>query len=310
MIIEAFPRRCGPVIHRWLKSQYLGLASLETQSTLNYLKNMPELPEVEVTRLSLAGRIASARIDAVVVGKPLRWPLGCEPHQLIGQHVLAVRRRGKYLLLDLSNGLLLMHLGMSGSVSFALDLPGPGKHDHFDLVTSLGTLRLHDPRRFGAVVYASEEADAEAQKLLGQLGMEPLSDAFDARVFYQLLKGRNVAIKPLLLAGKAVVGVGNIYASEALFVAGIRPTTKASLISKPRAARLHRAIQDVLTNAVAMGGSTLRNFSSADGQAGHFQREAMVYDRAGLPCRICAAPIKTIRQGQRSTFYCASCQKP
>ena len=271
---------------------------------------MPELPEVEITRLSLAGRIANARIEAVVVGKPLRWPLGCEPQRLLGQHVLAVRRRGKYLLLDLSNGLLLMHLGMSGSVSFALDLPEPGKHDHFDLMTNLGTLRLHDPRRFGAVVYASGEADAVAQKLLGQLGVEPLSEAFDALAFHQVLKGRKIAIKPLLLAGKAVVGVGNIYASEALFLAGIRPTTQASLISKPRAVRLHLAIQDVLKNALALGGSTLRNFSSADGQAGHFQREAMVYDRAGLPCKVCGTPIKVIRQGQRSTFYCATCQKP
>ena len=271
---------------------------------------MPELPEVEVTRLSLAGRITGARIEAVVVGKPLRWPLGCAPQQLLGQQVLAVRRRGKYLLLDLSHGLLLMHLGMSGSVNFALDLPAPGKHDHFDLVTSLGTLRLHDPRRFGAVVHASGQADAVAQKLLGQLGVEPLEDAFDAQMFHQLLQGRKVAIKPLLLAGKAVVGVGNIYASEALFLAGIRPTTRASLISKSRAARLHLAIREVLATAVALGGSTLRNFSSADGQAGHFQREAMVYDRAGLPCRACAAPIKGIRQGQRSTFYCAVCQKP
>ncbi|ABM36220.1 bifunctional DNA-formamidopyrimidine glycosylase/DNA-(apurinic or apyrimidinic site) lyase [Polaromonas naphthalenivorans] len=271
---------------------------------------MPELPEVEVTRLSFAERIAGARIEAVLVGKPLRWPLGCETQQLQGQRVLAVRRRGKYLLLDLSEGLLLMHLGMSGSVSFGLNLPVTGKHDHFDMVTSLGTLRLHDPRRFGAVVYASGEDDAVAKKLLGRLGVEPLSDAFDALVFHQWLKGRKTAIKPLLLAGQAVVGVGNIYASEALFLAGIRPTTKASLISKPRAARLHRAIQDVLTNAVAKGGSTLRDFSNADGEAGHFQLDAMVYDRAGLPCRVCAAPIKSIRQGQRSSFYCATCQKP
>ncbi|CAM3430210.1 bifunctional DNA-formamidopyrimidine glycosylase/DNA-(apurinic or apyrimidinic site) lyase [Polaromonas hydrogenivorans] len=271
---------------------------------------MPELPEVEVTRLSFAERIAGARIEAVLVGKPLRWPLGCETQQLQGQRVLAVRRRGKYLLLDLSEGLLLMHLGMSGSVSFGLNLPAAGKHDHFDMVTSLGTLRLHDPRRFGAVVYASGEDDAVAKKLLGRLGVEPLSEAFDALVFHQLLKGRKTAIKPLLLAGQAVVGVGNIYASEALFLAGIRPTTKASLISKPRAARLHRAIQDVLTNAVAKGGSTLRDFSNADGEAGHFQLEAMVYDRAGLPCKVCAAPIRSMRQGQRSTFYCATCQKP
>ena len=270
---------------------------------------MPELPEVEVTRLSFAGRIAGARIERVVMGKALRWPLGCMPQKLHGQQVLGVRRRGKYLLLDLSEGLLLMHLGMSGSVSFGMGLPAPGRHDHFDMVTSLGTLRLHDPRRFGAVVYASSEADAAAQKLLGRLGVEPLSEAFDALVFHEALKSRKTAIKQVLLGGQAVVGVGNIYASEALFLAGIRPTMKALRITKPRAALLHRAIQQVLTQAVAKGGSTLRDFSNADGQAGHFQLGAMVYDRAGLPCRVCAAPIKTLRQGQRSTFYCASCQK-
>jgi len=271
---------------------------------------MPELPEVEVTRLSFAERIAGARIEAVLMGKPLRWPLGCETRQLLGQRVGTVRRRGKYLLVDLSEGLLLMHLGMSGSVSFGMNLPAAGKHDHFEMVTSLGTLRLHDPRRFGAVVYASGEADAVAQKLLGRLGVEPLSEEFDASLFHNALKGRKTAIKQVLLGGEAVVGVGNIYASEVLFLAGIRPTTRALRISKPRAALLHRAIRQVLTQAVAKGGSTLRDFSNADGEAGHFQLEAMVYDRAGLPCRVCAAPIKSIRQGQRSTFYCVNCQKP
>ena len=271
---------------------------------------MPELPEVEVTRLSFAGRIAGARIEAVVMGKPLRWPLGCEVQTLTGQHIKTVRRRGKYLLIDLSEGLLLMHLGMSGSVSFGLHLPPVGKHDHFDMVTSLGTLRLHDPRRFGAVVYASGEDDLVVQKLLGRLGVEPLGDEFDALVFHRALQGRKTAIKQVLLEGKVVVGVGNIYASEVLFLAGIRPATPALRISKPRAARLHRAIRQVLTQAVAKGGSTLRDFSNADGEAGHFQLDAMVYDRAGLPCKVCAAPIKGIRQGQRSTFYCAYCQKP
>ena len=271
---------------------------------------MPELPEVEVTRLSFANRIAGARIEAVSIGKPLRWPLGCPPRELVGQRVLGVRRRGKYLLLDLSGGLLLMHLGMSGSLSFGTGFCAPGRHDHFDMLTSLGTLRLHDPRRFGAVVYTSGEADPAAQKLLGRLGVEPLGETFEAVAFHQALKLRKTAIKQVLLGGEAVVGVGNIYASEALFLAGIRPTTKASRISKPRAALLHRAIQQVLAQAVAKGGSTLRNFSNAHGVAGYFQLEAMVYDRAGLPCRACVEPIKAIRQGQRSTFYCVRCQKP
>lgn len=271
---------------------------------------MPELPEVEVTRLSFAGRIAGAEIRSVTMGKPLRWPLGCEPLSLRSQRVLEVRRRGKYLLIDLSGGLLLVHLGMSGSISFGAGFAAPGKHDHFDMLTTQGTLRLNDPRRFGAVVFAASQDDPVAQKLLGHLGVEPLTETFDARQFHQALKPRRTAIKQVLLGGEAVVGVGNIYASEALFLAGIRPTTKASSISKPRAALLHRAIQQVLTQAVTKGGSTLRDFTNAQGEAGHFQLEAQVYSRAGLPCRVCGAPIKTIKQGQRSTFYCPRCQKP
>ena len=271
---------------------------------------MPELPEVEVTRLSLANRITSAQIQSVRLGKPLRWPLGYAPDTLHGQYVLGVRRRGKYLLLDLTAGLLLVHLGMSGSISFGQGLPAPGKHDHFEMLTSLGTLRLHDPRRFGAVVFASGETDLVARKLLGRLGVEPLTEAFDATSFHAALKLKKTAIKQVLLAGELVVGVGNIYASEALFLSGIRPTTSAGKLSKPRSARLHSAIRQVLAQAVAKGGSTLKDFSNPDGQTGYFQLEAMVYDRAGSPCRVCGDPIKNIRQGQRSTFYCAKCQKP
>lgn len=268
---------------------------------------MPELPEVEVTRRSFADRIAGARIEAVRMGKPLRWPLGVRPQTLVGRTVLRVRRRGKYLLLDLDAGLLLLHLGMSGSISFAPVQPDPGPHDHFDLATSRGVLRLNDPRRFGAVVFAQGEDDPVAVKLLGGLGVEPLED-FDAGAFHAALKRRKAPVKQVLLAGDIVVGVGNIYASEALFLAGIRPTVPAARISRPRADRLRDAIRDVLARAVRKGGSTLRDFS-ADGQAGYFQLEAMVYDRAGEPCRVCAAPVKSIRQGQRSTYYCAHCQK-
>jgi formamidopyrimidine-DNA glycosylase len=271
---------------------------------------MPELPEVEVTRLGFADRIAGAEIVGLTLGKPLRWPLGCAPSRLVGQKVLQVRRRGKYLLLDTSAGLLLIHLGMSGSLGFGTALPPAGKHDHFELQTTAGSLRLHDPRRFGAVVYAASEADAAAQKLIGRLGVEPLTDAFDARAFHQALQQRQTVIKQVLLAGEVVVGVGNIYASEALFRAGIRPTVRAARLSKTRAARLHAAIREVLAQAVAKGGSTLKDFSNAQGESGYFQLEAMVYDRAGLPCRVCAAPVKTIRQGQRSTFFCVNCQKP
>jgi len=275
---------------------------------------MPELPEVEVTRLSFAAPIAGAKVTAVRLGKPLRWPLGCLPDYLVGYTVRAVRRRGKYLLLDLDRelagtGLLLLHLGMSGSLSFSRQLPPGGVHDHFELVTTAGTLRLNDPRRFGAAVFAAGEHSEVAQKLLGRLGMEPLSDDFDVKAFHAGLRGRSAPIKQVLLAGDVVVGVGNIYASEALFHAGIRPTVRASKLSTPRAARLHAAVKRVLARAVERGGSTLRDFSSADGQAGHFQLEAMVYGRAGLACKVCGTAVKNIRQGQRSTFFCAKCQK-
>ena len=282
---------------------------------------MPELPEVEVTRLSFVRQIAGAKVLGVRMGKPLRWPLGCEAAELVGRLVLTVRRRGKYLLLELDRGLLLLHLGMSGSLVFARHLAAPGVHDHFDMVTSHGTLRLNDPRRFGAVVYAPGEDSAQAIKLLGRLGMEPLDEAvaegnsgaltigFDVKAFHTGLKSRKTAIKQVLLAGDVVVGVGNIYASEALFLAGIRPTLRASALSRPRTARLHAAIRQVLARAVERGGSTLRDFSNAQGEAGHFQLEAMVYGRGGLACKVCATPIKAIRQGQRSTFFCPQCQK-
>ena len=252
---------------------------------------MPELPEIEVTRLSFADAIAGARVLSVRLGKALRWPLGCAVAQLAGRSVRGVRRRGKYLLLDLDPGLLLLHLGMSGSLSFAKHLPAAGPHDHFEMVTSRGALRLNDPRRFGAVVYADSEDDPVARKLLGKLGMEPLSPDFEIEQFHAGLQRRKAAIKQVLLAGDLVVGVGNIYASEALFSAGIRPTLSAARLSRSRVAKLHAAIQEVLARAVAKGGSTLRNFSNATGAGGHFQLEVMVYGRAGQPCRVCGTPI-------------------
>ena len=270
---------------------------------------MPELPEVEVTRRSFADRIAGAQVRALSLGKPLRWPLGCEPSSLAGRQVRSVARRGKYLLVHLDEGVLLLHLGMSGSLQFAPSLPPRGVHDHFELLTSHGVLRLHDPRRFGAVVYAPSLEDARVLKLLGRLGVEPLEVGFEAVSFHRALKLRRSAIKQVLLAGDIVVGVGNIYASEALFMSGIHPALRADRLSKPRAARLHAAIVSVLQRAVALGGSTLRDFSSAEGQSGYFQLDAMVYGREGQPCRVCATPVKAMRQGQRSTFFCPACQK-
>jgi formamidopyrimidine-DNA glycosylase len=271
---------------------------------------MPELPEVEVTRRSFADRIVGARVQAVRIGKPLRWPLGCDPQALVGRTVRGVRRRGKYLLVDLDRGVLLLHLGMSGSLRFDSPMPQAALHDHFDLATTQGVLRLNDPRRFGAVVYCESESAPQAIKLLGGLGVEPLGEAFDAVAFHAGLRRRKAPIKQVLLAGDVVVGVGNIYASEALFLAGIRPTVPAARISRPRAARLHAAIRDVLARAVAKGGSTLRDFSNAQGESGYFQLEATVYDRAGEPCRVCGTPIRMIRQGQRATYFCPHCQKP
>ena len=271
---------------------------------------MPELPEVEVTRRSFAAGIEGARIMAAALGKPLRWPLGCDAQALVGRQVLGVRRRGKYLLLDLSEGLLLMHLGMSGRLLFAPQLPAPGSHDHFELVTDQGVLRLHDPRRFGAVVYAPAQDAPVARKLLDGLGVEPLSPAFTVQQLYAGLRASRAPIKQVLLAGKVVVGVGNIYASEVLFQAGIRPTTPACAVGLVRVRRLHRAIGEVLQQAIERGGSSLRDFASADGQLGHFQTVTKVYGRAGAPCGVCATPIVVIQQGQRSSFYCPRCQRP
>ncbi|MDU7588966.1 MAG: DNA-formamidopyrimidine glycosylase family protein, partial [Acidovorax sp.] len=177
---------------------------------------MPELPEVEVTRRSFAGAIEGATVRGITVGKPLRWPLGMEPAVLVGRRVCGVRRRGKYLLLDLDEGLLLIHLGMSGSLRFARDLPARGAHDHFELITDQGTLRLHDPRRFGAVVWAAGESDPRARKLLDGWGLEPLGEDFAFESFHAGLRAKRSPIKQLLLAGTVVVGVGNIYACEVL----------------------------------------------------------------------------------------------
>ena len=274
---------------------------------------MPELPEVEVTRRSFADRIAGARIDAAALGKPLRWPLGLLPQALVGREVLGVRRRGKYLLVDLSEGLLLIHLGMSGSLRFVgldeVPLGSAGPHDHFDLKTSQGLLRLHDPRRFGAVIYVPDEGDALARKLLDHLGMEPLSSSFTFDALKVGLAASRTPIKQLLLSGNVVVGVGNIYASEVLFLSRIHPATPARDVGPRKVKTLYEAIRSVLALAVEKGGTTLRDFSAANGMEGHFQLQAKVYGREGLPCTHCGAPIKLMKQGQRSTFYCTRCQK-
>ena len=270
---------------------------------------MPELPEVEVTRLSFSGRIEGARVTAVRLGKPLRWPLGVAPERLVGQTVGRVERRGKYLWLPLERGGLLMHLGMSGSLAFAERVPAHGPHDHFDLVTGQGTLRLTDPRRFGAVVWSPAADAAPAATLLAGLGLEPFDDRFDGAHLYAALRRRRVAVKTALLGGEIVVGAGNIYACEALFEAGIDPRTRSDRISRARAALLADAVRSTLARAVELGGSTLRNFRDAHGAAGEFQLDAKVYGRAGKPCVRCGTPIRRVVQGARATFFCPVCQR-
>ncbi|MEO7056279.1 MAG: bifunctional DNA-formamidopyrimidine glycosylase/DNA-(apurinic or apyrimidinic site) lyase [Caldimonas sp.] len=270
---------------------------------------MPELPEVEVTRLSFADRIQGARVTSVRLGKPLRWPLGAEPGALAGQTVGPVTRRGKYLWLALDRGGLLMHLGMSGSLAFGNGHGEPGAHDHFDLVTERGTLRLTDPRRFGAVVWSPSLDSGSAARLLGSLGLEPFDDRFDGAYLHAALRRRRVAVKTALLGGEIVVGAGNIYACEALFEAAIDPRTRSDRISRPRADRLAGAVRSTLARAVELGGSTLRDFRDAHGAAGMFQLQARVYGRAGQPCPRCAGIIRRIVQNARSTFFCPSCQR-
>jgi formamidopyrimidine-DNA glycosylase len=275
---------------------------------------MPELPEVETTRQSFAERIQGARVTGVRLGKPLRWPLGVAPDTLVGRTVGEASRRGKYLWLPLADAGgdpagLLMHLGMSGSLAFTDSPPEAGTHDHFDLVTTRGTLRLTDPRRFGAVVWSVSREEGMAAKLLAGLGVEPFDAAFTGDYLHQALKRRRVAVKLALLAGDIVVGAGNIYACEALYAAGIDPRTRSDRISRPRAEKLARAVRDTLARALALGGSTLRDFRDAHGMEGQFQAQAGVYGREKEPCRVCGAAIRRITQGQRSTFFCPTCQK-
>jgi formamidopyrimidine-DNA glycosylase len=272
---------------------------------------MPELPEVEVTRRGLAGPLLGARIEAVHLGKPLRWPLGAAPDSLVGATIGHLQRRGKYIWIPLepARGGLLLHLGMSGALSLKRDEHDAGPHVHFVMHTSQGTLELNDPRRFGAVVWAASSAHEPAAKLLAKLGPEPFDPALTEARFHATLKARRTPIKSLLLSGDAVVGAGNIYACEALFHAGIDPRLSSARISAPRAARLLQAVRMTLQRALDLGGSTLRDFSDAHGMDGAFQTQAAVYGRQGQPCPRCGAQLRRIVQAQRSTYFCGACQK-
>jgi formamidopyrimidine-DNA glycosylase len=275
---------------------------------------MPELPEVEVTRRGIAAPLLGAQVLGVRLGKPLRWPLGFAPQGLVGQVVGEVLRRGKYLWLPLvaqqsGQGGLLLHLGMSGSLRMLDQAPEPGAHDHFDLHTNRGTLRLNDPRRFGAVVWSGALHQDPAAKLLQRLGAEPFDPTLTPLRFHAALQLRRSPIKAVLLAGEVMVGAGNIYACEALFKAGIHPALRADAISKPRAQALLAALRQTLEQALALGGSTLRDFTDVHGASGAYQSQATVYGRAGLPCTRCGKAVRRVLQAQRSTYFCAGCQR-
>lgn len=281
---------------------------------------MPELPEVEVTRRGIAAPLIGRRVREVVARVPrLRYPLPDDlAAHLVGRRLLDIRRRGKYLLLDFGTGRLLLHLGMSGSLRVLPQASASApaqKHDHFDLVFEGATLRLRDPRRFGAVLWlpaaeaAMDAAAVDDHPLLAALGIEPLSAEFTPDWLYAATRGRHTAIKPLLMDGHLVVGIGNIYASESLFRAGIDPRAPAARIGLRRYARLVPEIRATLEAAIAAGGSSLRDFIHSDGGSGYFQQQYFVYGRTGEPCRICGRPIRALRQAQRATFYCGHCQR-
>jgi formamidopyrimidine-DNA glycosylase len=277
---------------------------------------MPELPEIEVTRLGVAPHLEGRVVERVVLRRAgLRWPFPERLGELLaGQRILKTGRRGKYLLVEFAHGTLILHLGMSGHLRVLPPGIEPKKHDHFDLVVSAPegqqVLRMHDPRRFGAVLWhGNEDGELEEHLLLRGLGVEPLGDQFSGALLHRKTRTRSAPIKQVLMAGDIVVGVGNIYACETLFRAGINPKTAAARISRARYDKLAMAIREILAAAIVQGGSTLRDFIGVNGQSGYFQQTYFVYDRAGVPCRNCGAPVRQIKQGQRSTFYCVNCQR-
>ncbi len=271
---------------------------------------MPELPEVETSRRGIEPHLLGRRIEQLEVREPrLRWPVPPDTAERVaGQRILALRRRGKYLLCDLAQGVLMLHLGMSGSLRVLPTRTAPGAHDHIDLHLSDGQcLRFRDPRRFGMLQWTA--APAEAHPLLRALGPEPLEPAFSGAYLHQRARGRRASIKTFIMDSHVVVGVGNIYANEALHLARIHPNRAAGRISGARLAVLVRAIRDVLAAAIAQGGTSLRDFVREDGKPGYFAQSLRVYGRAGQPCPRCGGHIHQRRIGQRSSFYCAACQR-
>ncbi len=271
---------------------------------------MPELPEVETTRRGIEPAAVGHRVLAMIVReRRLRWPLqpGLEA-ALGGATVRAVERRAKYLLLRFERGTLIVHLGMSGSLRVLAAHTPPGSHDHWDLRLDSGmALRFHDPRRFGSALFTT--GDPLAHPLLARLAPEPLSSAFDGGYLYAATRGRRVAVKPLLMNSHLVVGVGNIYPSEAMFRARLAPGRAARRLSRAQADALAHAVKEVLAEAIAIGGTTLRDYVNAAGTPGYFRQKLFVYERAGRPCRECGQPIRQFVQAQRSTYWCPACQR-
>lgn len=270
---------------------------------------MPELPEVETSRRGIAPWLEGMRVNDVVVReRRLRWPVPAEVDRLLpGEIIHSIRRRAKYLLFDTDAGVLLLHLGMSGSVRIIDHSEPAAKHDHVDIVIEDGkALRFRDPRRFGSMLWTS---DASKHPLLRDLGPEPLGPNFDGDYLWRAARGRRISIKQFIMNASIVVGVGNIYASESLFLAGIHPLRRADRVALPRMLRLATSIRSVLQQAIKAGGTTLRDFYNGDGEPGYFRQQLGVYAREDEPCRRCGTPIAALVLGQRSTFYCKRCQR-
>ncbi|GGK03291.1 bifunctional DNA-formamidopyrimidine glycosylase/DNA-(apurinic or apyrimidinic site) lyase [Pseudomonas matsuisoli] len=270
---------------------------------------MPELPEVETTRRGIAPHLEGQRVERVVVReRRLRWPIPEDLDvRLSGQVIQRVERRAKYLLIEAESGTLIVHLGMSGSLRIVESGLPAAKHEHVDIVLESGlSVRYTDPRRFGAMLWSQTPLQHE---LLRSLGPEPLTDAFDGDRLYQMSRGRSMAVKPFIMDNAVVVGVGNIYASEALYAAGIDPRRAAGSISRARYQALAVAIKRILAYAIERGGTTLRDFVGGDGKPGYFKQELFVYGRAGEFCKGCGFTLKEIRLGQRASVFCVKCQR-
>jgi formamidopyrimidine-DNA glycosylase len=270
---------------------------------------MPELPEVETTCRGIRPHIVKQTIDKIIIRqRQLRWPAPDDlPRHLAGQPVIDVSRRAKYLLLTFPTGTILLHLGMSGSLRIVTPQTAAGKHDHVDFVfRHQHILRFNDPRKFGAILWTSEPV--EQHPLLANLGPEPLSNAFTGDYLYRQANNRTISVKNFIMNNVIVVGVGNIYANESLFLAGIHPGRQAGRISLKRYQKLVDCIKTVLTQAIAQGGTTLKDFVNEQGKPGYFQQSLNIYGQTGQPCPHCHTIIQTIKTGQRSSFFCPQCQ--